>query len=170
MTGQAAPPPGTHGGDGWRLAAALGVAREAILDLSASLNPVAPDPLPVVAAHLDSLHRYPDPDAAERYLADVIGVERERLVLTNGGAEAIALVAGVYPDGWVEEPEFGLYRRHLRTVLPGQPRWRSNPHNPTGQLAPTGATGEVWDEAFCPSPQAAGRGATPSAAASLSAL
>src|SRR5581483_5682867 len=58
------PPAGVHGGDGAAVAAALGVAAHEVLDLSASLNPVAPDPRPVVARHLDSLTRYPDPGRA----------------------------------------------------------------------------------------------------------
>jgi histidinol-phosphate/aromatic aminotransferase/cobyric acid decarboxylase-like protein len=50
----------------------------------------------------------------------------------------------------VDDPEFSLYRRHLTTVTPGAPRWRSNPHNPTGALAPRDARADVWDEAFYP--------------------
>lgn len=139
-----------HGGHGARLAERLGLPTKQVLDLSASLNPVAPDPVPVVAAHLDALGRYPDPDRAESVLADAMGVERERLVLTNGGAEAIALVAAEMPDGWVDEPDFSLYRRHLVNLRPAAPRWRSNPHNPTGLLAGAEEAAAVWDEAFWP--------------------
>ena len=60
----------------------------------------------------------------------------------------IALVAAARPAGWVEEPEFSLYRRHLAEVVPDAPRWRSNPNNPTGVLAPPDAVAGVWDEAF----------------------
>jgi histidinol-phosphate/aromatic aminotransferase/cobyric acid decarboxylase-like protein len=142
--------PGEHGGDGARLAAALGIAVEDVLDLSASLNPVAPDPARIVRQHLGALRRYPDPSAATAALAGAIGVDADRLVLTNGGAEAIALVAAEYPKGWVEEPDFSLYRRHLETVDQAGPRWRSNPHNPSGQLARPAETAAVWDEAFWP--------------------
>jgi histidinol-phosphate/aromatic aminotransferase/cobyric acid decarboxylase-like protein len=121
-----------------------------VLDLSASLNPVAPDPVPTVAAHLSALRRYPDPSGAEGHLAAVMGVDPDRLVLTNGGSEAIALVAQARPAGWVDEPEFSLYARHLREVREGAPRWRSNPHNPTGRLAGADETAAVWDEAFWP--------------------
>ena len=146
----AAPPPGPHGGDGARLAARLGIDAAGVLDLSASLNPVAPDPGPVVARHLDALSRYPDPGPATSALAAAMGVEEGRLVLTNGGSEAIALVAGEQPKGWVDEPDFSLYRRHLAVVDPQGPRWRSNPHNPTGRLAATEEEAAVWDEAFWP--------------------
>jgi histidinol-phosphate/aromatic aminotransferase/cobyric acid decarboxylase-like protein len=139
-----------HGGRGWHLARELGLPPGDVLDLSASLNPLAPDPLPVVAGHLEALRTYPDPIRAEMELAAAIGVEPERIVLTNGGAEAIALVAGEFPAGSVDEPEFSLYRRHLLSVGEGNPKWRSNPNNPTGLLAGADEQAAVWDEAFWP--------------------
>jgi histidinol-phosphate/aromatic aminotransferase/cobyric acid decarboxylase-like protein len=122
----------------------------AVLDLSASLNPVAPSPAPVIARHLDAVGRYPDPAAATVALAAVLGVSATRVLLTNGGAEAIALVAAEVDVGWVEEPEFSLYRRHLGILDPAAGRWRSNPHNPTGLLAEPAERAAVWDEAFWP--------------------
>lgn len=148
-TRAAVPGPGDHGGDGARVAAALGVPVEAILDLSASLNPFAPDPAPVVAAVASAVARYPDIDPGERLVAEHIGVDPHRLVLTNGGSEAIALVASMVGRGHVEGPEFSLYARHLR-LDPAAPRWRSNPNNPLGTLAADDATAGVWDEAFWP--------------------
>jgi threonine-phosphate decarboxylase len=147
----AAPPPGRHGGDGAALARRLGIPPEAVLDLSASLNPAAPDlaPLVVAAAPL-ALRRYPDATVATAALGAAMEVDADRLVLTNGGAEAIALVAQHRPRGWVDEPDFSLYAHHLRAISPGAPRWRSNPHNPTGQLAPADDRAAVWDEAFYP--------------------
>jgi len=144
------PAAGGHGGDGARVAAALGLDPAEVLDLSASLNPVAPDPAPVIARHLDALGRYPDPAGATAALAETMGVDVRCLVLTNGGSEAIALVAAEVGRGWVEEPDFALYRRHLAVIEPGAPAWRSDPHNPTGRLAPPGAEAAVWDEAFYP--------------------
>jgi histidinol-phosphate/aromatic aminotransferase/cobyric acid decarboxylase-like protein len=140
------PAAGAHGGDGPAVAAWLGVSPDAILDLSASLNPVAPDPLPVVGQHLTAIRRYPAPVSLARAthaLAEAIGTDPERLLLTNGGAEAIAL-AGAELGGSVAEPDFALYPRD------GGPRWRSNPHNPTGLLAVPEVAAEVWDEAFYP--------------------
>jgi histidinol-phosphate/aromatic aminotransferase/cobyric acid decarboxylase-like protein len=119
-----------------------------VLDLSASLNPVAPDIRKVVADHQDALARYPDAGPATAALADAMGVPPELLVLTNGGAEAIALVASESTAGWVEDPEFSLYRRHLARIDPDAPRWRSNPHNPSGLLAAPSDEAGVWDEAF----------------------
>lgn len=142
------PPPGSHGGDAEAVAAYLGVDASEILDLSASLNPVAPRVDKVVRESLDRIGRYPDGSRAQHVLAEAIGVEPERLVLTNGGAEAIALIAEVQPVGWVEEPEFSLYARHLRRLDRDAPRWRSNPSNPLGRLAEPDAVAGVWDEAF----------------------
>ena len=55
------PPAGSHGGDGPAIAAALGLDPGSVLDLSMSLNPLAPDPVPVVARHLDAVRVYPEP-------------------------------------------------------------------------------------------------------------
>lgn len=141
-------PPGAHGGDAHRLAHLLGRDPKEILDLSASLNPVAPDCTKVLVSALDDLDHYPDDTTATRALAETMGVDPGRLVLTNGGAEAIALVAQRQPTGWAEECEFGLYRRHLRTLDRNAPRWRSDPHNPTGRLLDPGDDAAVRDEAF----------------------
>lgn len=142
------PPPGAHGGNVARIAAALGRPVDELLDLSASLNPLAPDTLPVLHRALDEARRYPDDATATAALAEAMEVDRRRLVLTNGGAEAIALVAQDRPVGWADELEFSLYRRHLRTLDPAGPRWRSDPHNPTGALADDHDVADVRDEAF----------------------
>lgn len=142
------PPAGPHGGDVERVAAALGRDPSTLLDLSASLNPLAPDVRPVLRAALDTVHRYPDDGRATAALAEAMDVDRRRLVLTNGGSEAIALVAQHRPVGWADELEFSLYRRHLRHLDPGGPRWRSDPHNPTGRLAAGDDRADVRDEAF----------------------
>jgi histidinol-phosphate/aromatic aminotransferase/cobyric acid decarboxylase-like protein len=144
------PAAGAHGGDGARLATALGIDPAAVLDLSASLNPVALAVGPLVSEHLDTLTRYPDPTVATKAMAAALGVDPERVLLTNGGAEAIALVAAEMGEGWVDDPDFSLYRRHLPSVRLGAPRWRSNPHNPTGALASVAERADVWDEAFYP--------------------
>lgn len=144
------PPPGEHGGDGARVAAALGLDAADVLDLSASLNPFAPDVAALARRHVDALGRYPDVAAAETCLADGLGLARERVVLTAGGSQAIALLAAHVGPGWVEEPDFSLYRRHLPGLDPRAPRWRSDPHSPSGRLAAPGDQATVWDEAFLP--------------------
>jgi histidinol-phosphate/aromatic aminotransferase/cobyric acid decarboxylase-like protein len=150
VNGVAAPVPGPHGGDGARLAAALGVPPDEVLDLSLSLNPCAPDVAELVRGHAAAVRRYPEIEGATAALAAAMEVDPARLVLTNGGAEAIALVAAELPIGDVTACDFSLYARHLQRVEPGSTRWRSNPHNPTGRLAPGDEHAGVWDEAFYP--------------------
>lgn len=143
-----------------RVARSLGIDPAKLLDLSMSMNPFAPDVAAIVADRHRVIDRYPDPLDAERALAERIGVSPDRLVMTNGGSEAIALVAALQPVGDVVDPEFSLYRRHLRGVETGAPHWRSNPSNPLGRLAgpadgsssPDTERGgcDVWDEAFFP--------------------
>jgi histidinol-phosphate/aromatic aminotransferase/cobyric acid decarboxylase-like protein len=152
---------GPHGGDGARLATLLGVDRAAILDLSASLNPLCPDISPLVHRHLGNLGRYPDPEPASQALANAMGVDVNELLLTNGGAEAIALscneLVRCHGGASVRPVDFSLYRRHLSVLREGGPRVRSNPGNPTGQLVDPasgrdddGVEVGIWDEAFWP--------------------
>jgi len=151
--GPVVPPPGAHGGDAEALARVLGVEPCDVLDLSVTMNPLASDIAPLVARHACDIRRYPQPSRATRALSEALGVPSERLLLTNGGAEAIALVARELRVASLVEPEFSLWRRHLVTVRSGaeareRDRVRSNPNNPTGVLAPEGARAACWDEAF----------------------
>jgi histidinol-phosphate/aromatic aminotransferase/cobyric acid decarboxylase-like protein len=139
------PAPGPHGGDGLAIARTLGIDPGLVVDLSLTLNPFAPDVQRLLASHLDAVVRYPDPRPATEAAAAALGVDVDRLVLTNGGSEAIALVAGALGGSVVAEPEFSLHPRG-----DGPARWRSNPHNPTGVLAGAEERVEVWDEAFYP--------------------
>ncbi len=127
------------------MAEALGIDPGSILDLSQNLNPFAPDVGAVAARHMESLRRYPDPSTATRMLAEIIGVEPERLLLTNGGAAAVAGVAQEIGGRVRSEPEFGLHPRGT-----DGPVWRSDPHNPSGVLAGPNEVADVWDEAFYP--------------------
>jgi threonine-phosphate decarboxylase len=137
------------------VAAALGLEPSEILDLSASFNPDAPDLTALAKTELDSLSRYPDSTAATEAMAAALGTTADSVLLTNGGSEAIALVASDLGRAAVAEPEFSLYAWHLAEVIdpagdPTSPRIRSNPNNPTGRLAVAGDTAAVWDEAFYP--------------------
>ncbi|MEJ7799171.1 MAG: hypothetical protein WKF60_01550, partial [Ilumatobacter sp.] len=146
--------PEPHGGDAVAVARAAGIDRHDLIDLSMSMNPFAPDVEAVLADRLGAIRDYPDTSLSELALSAAIGVDPARLVLTNGGAEAIALVAAINPTGRVDEPEFSLYRRHLTVVDDDAPRWQSNPSNPLGRLRNTPVTVRpkpgVWDEAFYP--------------------
>jgi histidinol-phosphate/aromatic aminotransferase/cobyric acid decarboxylase-like protein len=143
---QTIPPPGPHGDDALRVAAALAIPVENLLDLSVTTNPLAPHPAVIISEHLESLSQYPDLSYPTDVLADTIGVASDTLLLTNGGAEAIALVADELKVGVVQQPDFSLYERHL--LGQGPERWASNPNNPTGLLADKVDRARVWDEAF----------------------
>jgi len=143
MTG--IPRAGAHGGDGEAVARALGLDPAAVVDLSQSLNPFAPDVAALVARHLDAIGRYPDARRATAAMAEALGTDPGRVVLTNGGSEAIGLVAASLGGTVVAEPEFSLHPRAGHG-----PTWRSNPHNPTGVLAGPDDRVDVWDEAFYP--------------------
>ena len=140
----------SHGGDAWAVAAAMGLHVDDLIELSASMNPVFAPDAELLARQLPALARYPDPTAATAALAEAMEVDPRLLLLTNGGSEAIALVARHLVRGEIVEPEFSLYRRHLTEVADGAGRWRSNPSNPLGVLADEGETAAVWDEAFYP--------------------
>ena len=139
------PAAGAHGGDGPRIARALGIPAGEVLDLSQTLNPFAPDVARLLGRHLDAVGHYPDDAAATELLAETMGVDPGRLVLTNGGSEAIALVAGELGGRIAAEPEFGLHPRDS-----DGPIWRSDPQSPTGHLATPDLEAAVWDEAFYP--------------------
>ena len=88
-------------------------------------------------------------------MAAALGTTADSVLLTNGGSEAIALVANDLGRAAVGGPEFSLYGRHLAEVVdpaddPDAPRIRSNPNNPTGRLAAADDIAAVWDEAFYP--------------------
>ena len=78
------------------------------------------------------------------------------MLLTNGGAEAIALVGADLGRAAVAGPASSRStpgispRRSIPPSDPAAPRIRSNPNNPTGRLAEPGDTAAVWDEAFYP--------------------
>ena len=151
----AIPPAGAHGGDVAAVAAAIGLDPSEILDLSASFNPDAPDLAALAKSQLDSLSRYPDPTAATEAMAAALGTTADSVLLTNGGSEAIALVAADLGRAAVPRPEFSLYARHLAETVnpaddPAAPQIRSNPNNPTGRLAAVEDSAAVWDEAFYP--------------------
>lgn len=139
----ALPAAGAHGGDGPAVARALGLDPGDLLDLSQNLNPFAADVSALVTRHLDTLGHYPDDRPATRLLAQALEVDPSRLLLTNGGSEAIALLIAEYGGQVLTEPEFALHPRGA-----DGPVWRSNPHSPTGRLAGPEEHADIWDEAF----------------------
>lgn len=152
-----------HGGRVFRLAQALGVAPETILDFSASINPYGP-PQSVrdaIISRIDRIRWYPDADASpmRNDIASRHRVPRESVLVTNGASEAIDLAIGALGARrvWVLNPAFSEYgeaaRRHRLSVTPlsltatfeipwdtliaqveaGDLVIINNPHNPSGR-------------------------------------
>ncbi|WP_275287186.1 threonine-phosphate decarboxylase CobD [Halomonas elongata] len=112
-----------HGGRIAPLLARFGLpADHPVIDVSANLNPLGPPPWlgEWLAAAGESLARYPDPDddRARRAIAAHDDVAPERVLVTNGGIEAIHLAAALHAGdrALVVEPTFSEYalacRRH----------------------------------------------------------
>lgn len=85
-----------HGGNIEQLAAKIGCAPQALLDFSASINPLGPPPS-FRAAVNRALHRithYPDPDATAlgKTLAEKHGIALEQIVVGNGTSELLFAV------------------------------------------------------------------------------
>ena len=137
-----------HGDVAKALEGYLGLEPGELLDLSVSMNPVAANYTGLLAQGISSLKSYPDPADATASLAGVLNVDPGQLILCNGGAEAIALVAQIVKSGYVRDPEFSLYRRHIASYSPDGPWWASNPNNPTGTLLNGNEVPSVIDEAF----------------------
>ena len=111
--------PRPHGGRAHALAQELGCPVAAILDFSASLNPLGPPPAALVAAQAalaDACH-YPESDGATlaRALAAHHGLPAESVLAGAGATEFIFLVPRVLRPRRVllAEPAFGEYRPAL---------------------------------------------------------
>ncbi len=121
VRGWAASPDGRHHGAHYVEAArALGTRSDGFLDFSANINPLGA-PEAALAAGADALYReaghYPDLHYTElrAALAGYIGVPPERVLPTNGGAEALFLAARTAVEGLtgrkavILEPTFSEY-------------------------------------------------------------
>ncbi|MDI5936041.1 aminotransferase class I/II-fold pyridoxal phosphate-dependent enzyme [Halomonas kalidii] len=111
----------SHGGQAATLLARFGLpADRELLDFSANINPLGPPAWLAerLLAALDGLARYPDPDyrEAREAIAAAEGVTPAQVLPTNGGAEAIFLVAAAHAGGRaaVVEPTFSEYARACR--------------------------------------------------------
>ncbi len=125
-------------------------------DFSTNAHPLGPPPIVLDAVLAADRQRYPDPayTALRQHLADWHGVERQRVVPTAGGAEAIrritlaAMLAGIRRV-CVPQPGFGDYAAAAQalglTVVPCEDVaamaaamdlpclvWICDPCNPTG--------------------------------------
>ncbi|MFG6115636.1 threonine-phosphate decarboxylase CobD [Halobacillus sp. MO56] len=110
-----------HGGQPARIAASIGMEAEGrVYDFSANINPIGPpawlsDQLPRL---MKETANYPDPEYKEAYaaLSRHEGMNPEQLLLTNGGAEAIFLIAQLFhgKKALIIDPTFSEYERACR--------------------------------------------------------
>jgi len=104
-----------HGGDVFGAARSLHCSPREIYDFSANINPLGPSPLALEAIqdNLDLIRHYPDPHCTElrTALSGYLKIEPERILLGNGVAELIYLLARVmgFRRAVVTAPSFGEY-------------------------------------------------------------
>jgi len=105
-----------HGGPDYRRLRAEGISPEKILDFSVNSNPFGPHRAVREALAGVNISRYPDPEAGllREHLAALHGLPSAQVLVTNGTAQAIWLVALAYLDpgdvALVVGPTFGEYR------------------------------------------------------------
>lgn len=158
----------SHGGQAGPLLARFGLPPDhPLLDFSANLNPLGPPAwVPSqLAEAAEGIAHYPAPDyrTAREAIARQAGVAMEQVLLTNGGAEAIFLVAALHAGGRaaIVQPTFSEYARACRafglavddiqlvapdfpldpesldvSLTPGTLLWLCRPNNPTAALVP----------------------------------
>lgn len=113
-----------HGGGvhGW--ARTAGVAREHIIDFSASINPLGTprEVLRAVRARLHDIEHYPDPDSMELRdkLSATFGLDPSVILCGNGCTELIHLLPRALPLGklLIPQPTFNEYERACAMANP----------------------------------------------------
>jgi len=101
---------------------ALGLAPRDVLDFSVNTNPLGPAPSVLQAVRETDWSRYPgdDEEPLRRCLAERADVAPEQVVLGNGSAQLMWLIAlaALRPGDQVGivEPTFGEYARAVRVV------------------------------------------------------
>jgi threonine-phosphate decarboxylase len=109
-----------HGGNVFAVARSLGVPPEAILDFSASINPLGPAKgvREALAASFSSLVHYPDSDSTELRdaLAKRHGVESANICIANGSTELIYLLPRLMSGkrALIIAPSFSEYAKALK--------------------------------------------------------
>jgi L-threonine-O-3-phosphate decarboxylase len=124
-----------HGGPDSVELERLGLPGGTLLDFSVSTNPLGPSPAALAAARQADLGRYPDRRslALRRALAARLGLTIEQIVVGNGSAELIWLLALAYLQegdcAFVLEPTFGEYRAGAELLGAQVVEWRAAPEN-----------------------------------------
>ncbi|QHT45646.1 threonine-phosphate decarboxylase [Bacillus sp. SB49] len=164
-----------HGGNPLKIMQRYDMGEKKVMDFSANLNPLGPPPDLSLAAAFRTLDVYPDPDyrSEVQELADALLVEPDMIRLTNGGAEAIFLVAHLFAgkSALIIEPAFSEYARAceayqidvtrlnlkedfgfpVQEVLTAIPQtdllFLCRPNNPTGTIIPIDPLIQMLEEA-----------------------
>lgn len=155
-----------HGGDILKKAREYAIPPENILDFSSNTNPLGPPPglMDFIKDHLSLLRFYPDQELDElrSAIGDYLGVEKERIIVTNGASELIYLLSNhlLNSPALIPSPTFSEYEYSMRSagkmVIPFQLREEEgfeispdklieefpssgslficNPNNPTGWM------------------------------------
>ncbi len=109
-----------HGSIGDTELASIGLTRDDVIDFSVNVNPLGPSPAVTAAVRSAVWTHYPDDraEALRRALARWNGVAENRVVVGNGSAELIWLIALAFLDPGapvvVVGPTFGEYVRAAR--------------------------------------------------------
>ena len=131
----AATPPAHHGALDYAELEQLGLDPDTILDFSVNSNPYGPAPLVRQAIAGVPLDRYPDREslALRRALADHLDVSPARIVVGNGTAELLWLLAFSFllPGARVLiiGPTFGEYSRLASLMGANVQTWNAQPAN-----------------------------------------
>ncbi len=155
-----------HGGNVWQFARRQRLPLEEIIDFSANINPfgLPPKVEAVVRDNIERVIHYPDPDclALRRAIADYHQIEVENIIIGNGSAQLIYLLARVLspksvliPSPSFSEYEIAAVNTGAKVIFPrirekeqfqlqidrlipelkrDQVIFLGNPNNPTGQL------------------------------------
>ncbi|MFW6238397.1 MAG: threonine-phosphate decarboxylase CobD [Halanaerobiales bacterium] len=111
-----------HGGNIARAVEKYGLSREEIIDFSASINFLGPPAgvKKVIKNNLDDISKYPDPEARalQNILAEQYDLSTEELIIANGTAELIYLIAHVRRSerALVLAPTFSEYGRAVKSA------------------------------------------------------
>lgn len=123
--------PTAHGGPDHAELARLGLRPEDILDFSVSTNAYGPPPAVAAAIAAADITRYPDryATALRQALADMMKVAPEQVLVGNGAAELIWLIALAYlragDAAFVIGPTFGEYRAASQVMDAQVSEWRA---------------------------------------------
>lgn len=124
-----------HGAIDFAELAEYGIRPNEVIDFSVNSNPFGPAPSVLEAIQGANVARYPDKEclALRSALSDQIGVDVDQILVGNGSAELMWLVAFGFlspgDDVLVIGPTFGEYGRNARLMGARVTEWRASADN-----------------------------------------